>query len=110
MEMFTTYQLLTKFWKSQFIANLLPEVKNLEVYPQSGKLQFEVESIELTVCMQNGVIQTVTLFSHELSYDQIDSIKQGILIKVQSQKRSLFEVLVLITDYIIQSLKLTINA
>ncbi|CAH01085.1 Kre28p [Kluyveromyces lactis] len=103
IETFTSYQLLSQLWRSKFIRQLLPDIANLEVYPQSGKLKFEVGIMQVIMQIESGIIKSVSLFSYELSYDRIETIKEDILGRIEHQK-SLFKVLVVITDYIVNSL------
>lgn len=103
MEMFTTYQLLNELWEKKIISTLFPDIKNLAIYPQSGKIHFSVGVVEVIIVMEKDVINSVSLFSYELPYNQIESIKEGILYKIENQK-SLFNVLITVSDHIINSL------
>lgn len=107
IQKYSVYQLITELWNSKLISGLFPNIKNLEVFPQSGKLQFEIDSIEVLLTIHKENIKAIRLFSHELSFEQIDSLKEDIGSKINGVG-SLFEMLQVISDCIVQ-LKPVIN-
>ncbi|CDO92695.1 unnamed protein product [Kluyveromyces dobzhanskii CBS 2104] len=103
IETFTTYQLLTQLWNTKIIQELLPDITKLEVFPQSGNLMFEVGVVEITLQIEAGTINLVSLFSYKLPYEKVELMKENITSKIE-QQQSLYKVLVMVTDYIVSSL------
>ncbi|AMD19485.1 HCL666Cp [Eremothecium sinecaudum] len=68
-ESFVTYQLLNDLWKKQFIND--SEIKNLDFFPKTEKLQFQIKGMTCVVSLNSGRIIAIQLFSEETPIDQL---------------------------------------
>ncbi|SCV02858.1 LANO_0G00672g1_1 [Lachancea nothofagi CBS 11611] len=71
-----SYDALIQFWSNKLIHK---EIKNLEVFPKSGKFQFTFQKVEIVISLSHlGTISKVELYGNGIPLDKVVAARQHV--------------------------------
>ncbi|AAS54100.2 AFR728Wp [Eremothecium gossypii ATCC 10895] len=75
-EKFVTYRLLDSMWKKQFVDTT--KIRDLELYPRTGKIQFQVADTIYVLAISGDQISNIQLFNDKLPAADLENNTQDL--------------------------------